>query len=137
MDRIKLNSSLTFGEAFNNFLFYKQSEGITDKTISSYKSHFNTMFKYIDPNKPLSELSQLDVQKMIVAMKEKQLRTNTIASYVRVMRVFLNWSRREGLIDFTIPPYKTEETIKELNIDVSSRLFVCKIYISSRFLPLP
>ncbi len=54
MGKIKLNSSLSFQEAFEDFLFYKQSEGITDKTLSSYRSHFQCIAKYIDPSMYLS-----------------------------------------------------------------------------------
>lgn len=126
MGKIKLNSSLTFQEAFEDFLFYKQSEGITDKTLSSYRSHFQCITKYIDPSMYLSSLTKNDIQQMIVEMKKKNLRTNTIASYVRVLRVFINWARCEGLTDITIPSYKTEETIKETYSDEELALLLKK-----------
>ena len=33
MARITLNSSLSFAEAFDNFIFHKTAQGVTDKTI--------------------------------------------------------------------------------------------------------
>jgi len=41
MAKITLNSSsLSLSEAFDNFLFAKSAQGVTDKTISGYKRHF-------------------------------------------------------------------------------------------------
>lgn len=47
MARITLNSSLTFAEAFDNFIFHKTAQGVTDKTISCYKSHFKSISNYL------------------------------------------------------------------------------------------
>ena len=47
----KLNSdspTLTTEEAFENFLFAKSAQGVTEKTIKSYKSHFNCISKHLD-----------------------------------------------------------------------------------------
>ena len=47
----KLNSispTLTMEEAFENFLFAKSAQGVTEKTIKSYKSHFHCISKHLD-----------------------------------------------------------------------------------------
>lgn len=48
MAKISLTSSLSFADAFENFIFYKASQGVTDKTIECYRSHFKSISNYID-----------------------------------------------------------------------------------------
>ena len=48
MGKISLNSSLTMAEAFDNFIFAKSAQGLTDKTLKSYQSHFKCISKYLD-----------------------------------------------------------------------------------------
>ena len=48
MAKVNLNSPLTMEEAFESFLFSKSAQGLTDKTLKSYKSHFKCISKYLD-----------------------------------------------------------------------------------------
>ena len=48
MAKINLNSPLTMEEAFESFLFSKSAQGVTDKTLKSYRSHFKCISKYLD-----------------------------------------------------------------------------------------
>jgi site-specific recombinase XerD len=112
----KLNSNsptLTMEEAFENFLFAKSAQGVTEKTIKSYKSHFHCISKHLDTSIELSSLKKQSIHKMIASMRASNLSQNTIASYVRVLKAFLRWARDEGLCDIAISAYKTEETVKE------------------------
>ena len=55
----KLNSkspTLTMEEAFENFLFAKSAQGVTEKTLKSYKSHFHCISKHLDTSIELSSL---------------------------------------------------------------------------------
>ena len=49
MVQFNFNSpTLTMEEAFENFLFAKSAQGVTEKTIKSYKSHFHCISKHLD-----------------------------------------------------------------------------------------
>ena len=85
MARININSSLTMEESFENFIFSKSAQGVTDKTISRYRSHFKCISNYLDTTIPLSDLKKETTFKMIAKMRAANLSPNTIASYVRVM----------------------------------------------------
>ena len=74
----------------------------------------------------LSDLDSKAIQIMIYKMREANLSTNTIASYVRILRVFLAWAKSEGLCNLSIPSYKTEETIKEVYTDKELSLLLKK-----------
>lgn len=131
MARITLNSSLTFAEAFDNFIFHKTAQGVTDKTISCYKSHFKSISNYLDTSIELSTLNKITIQKMISEMRQANLSPNTIASYVRVLNAFLSWARDENLCNLTISRYKTEETIKDTYTDDELALLLKKPNLST------
>lgn len=117
MKRIGMNNSLTLEDAFKNFLFSKNSEGLSEKTIASYKGHLKIIANDLDTSMLLSDLTKEDFQVVIDKMRKRRLAQNTIASYVRIFRTFLSWARTENLTDVYIPMYKTEETIKETYTD--------------------
>ena len=125
MKRITLNSSrMTIEEAFEYFIFAKNSQGLTERTIHSYRDHLHCISKYLDTSMALSELKKEDTQQMIARMRECDLATNTIATYVRIFKVFLSWAREEGFSNLTIPKYRTEETIKEVYTDEELKILL-------------
>ena len=117
MARNRLNSSPTMAEAFENFLFSKSAQGVTDKTLKSYKGHFKSISNYFDTSIKLKSLKKEEIYRMISEMREANLSPNTIASYIRVLKAFLSWARDEELCDVNIPNYKTVETVKETYTD--------------------
>lgn len=68
MAKINLNSSLTMAEAFESFLFSKSAQGLTDKTIKSYQSHFKCISNYLDTTIKLNSL-----KKEKISSKEKRI----------------------------------------------------------------
>lgn len=126
MAKIRIKSTISIEEAFNNFLLAKNMEGLAEKTLVSYRNHLHCMAKHIDVNMPISQLDTLDFQKMICSMRESNLASNSIASYVRVLRAFLTWAKNEGLSNVYIPAYKTEETVKETYSDEELSLLLKK-----------
>ena len=59
MGKISLNSSLTMTEAFDNFIFAKSAQGLTDKTLKSYQSHFKCISNYLDTTIKLNSLAMM------------------------------------------------------------------------------
>jgi site-specific recombinase XerD len=81
MASINLNSSPSIEEAFESFLFSKSAQGVTDKTLKSYKSHFQCISKRLDTSIKLNNLKKETIYKMIAEMRHTDLSPNTIASY--------------------------------------------------------
>ena len=54
---------------------------------------------------------------MIVSMRNAGLAHNTISSYCRVLRTFLNWCKRNGMKVPELPNIKDKETVKESYTD--------------------
>lgn len=126
MSTIRIKKTLSIDEAFNNFIFFKRTQGLSEGTIKNYEGTLLSLSKYMDTSIQLSELSSKQVQNMIIKMREADLARNSIASYVRIFKVFLSWARSEGLCNIFIPSYKTEETVKEVYSDKELSLLLKK-----------
>ena len=126
MPRIKLKKTLSFSEAYEMFLLSKKSEGLSNKTITTYKGHLSCIAHHFDISKQLSDIDRKDFEIMISSMRESTLSSNSISSYVRTLKSFLSWARREGFSDVSIPSYKAEETVKETYTDDELSLLLKK-----------
>lgn len=126
MAKIKLKTELTISDAFDRFLLSKKSEGLTTKTLSTYKGHLACISHHINIFQSLSNISRSDLEQMISSMRESDLKPNSIASYIRTLKSFLSWARRESLTNLTIPRYKSEETVKETYTDAELKLLLEK-----------
>ncbi len=115
--RISMESSALARDKIKSFILHCKSKGLSDKTIATYEQHFSAMEKHIDLDKPIDFLCKTDFEKMIAAMREAGLTSNTIRSYTRTISTFLTWCREEGITNLHIPLYKAEETIKETYTD--------------------
>jgi integrase/recombinase XerD len=111
------DDELSFSAAFELFLVDGAARGLSEKTNSTYRCHLQGMAHYLDTEMPLSKLQRSHINTMIVKMREKDLATNTISSYVRVLTTFLHWCDREGYCHVDPPKFKQVETVKETYTD--------------------
>ena len=105
--------TLTLEKAFDAFVISQMSKGIKDKTIQSYRTHFKSLSKHIDMKMTFEELTKRHIEQMILSMRESNLAYNSISSYARVMKTFLNWCKSEGHTTVEVPTYKQIEVVKE------------------------
>ncbi len=117
MSRILMKNSVTTAETFDSFMMSRKAKGLTEKTISSYYSHFKCIAKHLDMNIPIEDLSKTDLENMVASMRDSGLSSNSISSYVRVFKAFLAWCNEEGITLLKMKAYKSEETIKETYTD--------------------
>lgn len=104
-------------EYFKQYLISCTAKGLSEATLKTYQSHFNSLSKFLDMSIALSNLDRNDVEQAIVSMREKKLSPNSIASYIRVFKAFLSWCNEEGYSSLTIPTFKPMETVKETYSD--------------------
>lgn len=119
MRKITMNrtENKSFEDVFEMFIVSKTAAGISDITIRSYRQHLHSISKFLDIRMPFDELSKSAIDEMIVSMRAAGLAHNTVATYVRVVKTFLNWCNEEGLTDLRIKGIKEKETIKETYTD--------------------
>ena len=111
------NEVVTLREVFREFITSQGAKGVAKQTLKTYHTHFHSVSKHLNMDLSFGELSKRDLENMIVSMRAAGLANNSISSYVRVMKTFLNWCKEEGYTTLTLPNYKQEETIKETYSD--------------------
>lgn len=116
----------TVAEVYQDFILAKTAEGVSDVTIRNYHQHLHNISKYLDIEQPMAALSKRDLESMVCEMRVAGLAHNSISTYVRVLRTFLNWCQREGRANLTIPNMKDKETVKETYTDEELSLLLQK-----------
>ena len=115
-----------FSEVWREFITSQTAKGVSEITLRNYRQVLHNITRFFDVETPMDELSKSDFEKMVVAMRDAELAHNTIATYLRVVRTFLNWCQREGIVSITIPNIKEKETVKETYSDEELELLLCR-----------
>ena len=66
-------------EVFQDFIFAKTAEGVSDITIRNYHQHLHNISKYLDIEMSMRSLSKRDLEDMICAMRAAGLAHNSIS----------------------------------------------------------
>ena len=122
----KENENLSMKGAFEDFVVSQMAKGVSDKTVETYRSHFKSIGKYLDTEITFDALKQTDLDRMLVSMRQSGLAHNSISSYLRVFRTFLNWARKAGYTELEMANYKDKETVKETYTDAELMLLLQK-----------
>ena len=111
------HSGKTFEEVFAAFITAKTAKGVSDVTIRNYHQNLHNISLHFDIKTPFDLLTKEMLDEMVVSMRKSGLAHNTIATYVRQLRTFLNWCNGEGLTTVMLPNMKEKETVKETYTD--------------------
>lgn len=87
----------SMAEVFEDFVISKTAQGVSDITLATYHHHIHSISNHLDIQKPMDKLTHNDLEAMVVSMRSAGLAHNSIFSYCRVLRTFLNWCKRGGL----------------------------------------
>lgn len=109
--------SQTISAVFDEFVRSRTADGVSAVTIKTYRAHFHSMSLHMDMERPLEVLTKRDLENMIVSMKEAGLAHNSISSYARVFRSFLNWCKQEHKSTLEMPHIVDKEVVKETYSD--------------------
>lgn len=117
--RILMNTrkEKNFSEVWQEFITSQTARGISDATIRKYHQVLHNISKYFDIEIPLDKLSKSKLEEMVVKMRSAALAHNSIATYVRVIKTFLNWCKAENIVSVDVPYIKEKETVKETYSD--------------------
>ena len=95
--------NLSIKEAFEDFVVAQTAKGVSDKTVETYHAHFRSIGKHLDTSLTFDALKQTELDRMVVSMRKSGLAHNSISSYLRVFRTFLNWCAGQGYISISYP----------------------------------
>ena len=109
--------NLTVEQCFQRYLLAVTGQGVAEKTLQTYHGHFRSLSKYLDTTIPISQLTKTNVDMAVAGMRAKGLSINSISSYIRTFRSFLNWCRTEGYCGLSIPAIKPRRTVKQTYTD--------------------
>ena len=126
MKKITMKTSSTVAETFEDFLISKKARGLSDKTLKTYKEHFNSISRYLQIDISIDAVTKADLENMISSMRETSLSANSISSYTRTMKAFLSWCNEEEITSLSMKSYKSEETIKETYSDKELNILLKK-----------
>ena len=99
-------------ETFNDFLNSKRANGLQEKTLLTYKQHFQAISKELDIEQNIEELSKREIEEALTKLRER-LSSNSMRSYTATLKSFLSWCSCEGICDISIKLFKAEETVKD------------------------
>ncbi len=116
--QLRIKSEASLKQLFTDFLTSRKAFGATDKTIKTYREHFQAMSHYLNGDDPISQLQKRDIEAMIVEMRDKGLSPNSIKSYLITLRAFVNWGREELYIKGIF-----ESEIRKLSLDPNKNVW--------------
>ncbi len=91
-------SFLTLQDAASGFLVEQQIRGNSDKTLIYYRSSLSKALAFLGADTPLQALTLSRLREYYLFLKEKELSSVTLQSYIRALRSFLTWCYREDYI---------------------------------------
>ena len=124
--KLKNRKIQTIEEVFALFVISRTADGVSETTLKTYHNHFHTISLYLDVQQPLTDLTKSDLEAMIVSMKKSGLAHNSVSSYARVFRSFLNWCKEEGHCQVEMPKISDKEVVKETYTDAELMLLLKK-----------
>ena len=123
---VNKKSGKKFEEIFDAFVVAKTAKGVSDVTIRNYHQNLHNISLHFDISMPFEELKKEHLDQMVVSMRRAGLAHNTISTYVRLLRAFLNWANQEGLTKVMIPNMKDKDTVKETYTDEELEMLLKK-----------
>ena len=61
--------TLSIKGAFEDFVVAQMAKGVSDKTVDIYHAHFHSIGKHLDTTLTFDELTQSDLDRMVVSMR--------------------------------------------------------------------
>lgn len=86
---------MTVQQAFDNFIFSRRIQGLTEKTIDCYVSFNKPFVAQIGLDTDISMINRDLVNTYIETLLKRSISRATVATYVRHIKIFLKWIEDE------------------------------------------
>ena len=105
---------MTVKQAFENFIFAKQIQGCSAKTIKCYRDFCSSFIKFIGLDTDISTLNNDLYNKYIKSLYERTLSQSTRATYITHFKSFVHWVSNEYGLDLQYEKIKVPKTAKKI-----------------------
>lgn len=124
--KIQMNDyEMTFNDGFEDFKIYCITKNLSKDTIKHHEGVIKTVFKFINPNMPVNDITRLIVNQFILDCRSNlEIKDITLNTYVRSLRTVLYYFMEMGYIerfnikaprfDKQIIPTYSDEELKKL-----------------------
>lgn len=122
---------MTLQNAIDEFLIEQQIRGNSNATILYYSRCLGFFADFNDLKfRLIGSITICDCKSYLLYLKQKNITTTTVQTYIRALRCFLSWCFSVGYIDINISqqfrlPKAKRKTIDILTDDEIKRLFSC------------
>ena len=100
--------------AFNNFIFAKQLQGCSEKTLNCYRQVIYPLVSFVGSDVFLEELTREKYNEYISVLVSRKYSRTTLASHVRQIKVFLRWLESEYDLDLSTDKLRVPKAYKKV-----------------------
>ncbi len=104
---------MRFDIAFEKFIFAKRVNSCSAKSIKNYESFIYPFVEYIGIDKDTSDILEEDIQSYIMMIVERDISKSSKATYIRHIKCFLNWLKKDYDIDLFVKRIHVPKTYKK------------------------
>lgn len=105
---------MTLREALDLFILDRRIQGVSPKTIISYRDAIGIFLNYAGNDFLLDSLTLSYVDNYILGLYSRKLSRASISTYVRSLRIFLRWIYREYDLSFDPAKIKIPKSPKKI-----------------------
>lgn len=104
---------MTIQEAYDEFIFSKRAQGLTDKTIDSYHNMLHIFVDYFGSDRNTDSLTFKDIQQFSIDLRSRSLSKASVSTYMRNAKIFLRWISDEYGLSFEPKKIKVPKSPKK------------------------
>lgn len=104
---------MTVKDSFNKFILSRRLADLSEKTISDYTQFVTPFITQIGLERSFSSLTQDDIDNYLASVIGRPISKSTKATYIRHVKIYLNWCSREFLVTYDASKIKVPKTPKK------------------------
>jgi len=103
---------MTVQQAFDNFILSRELADLSAKTVIDYPEFVQPFVIHIGPDKDVSTVAQENINEYIAKILKRPLSKASRATYIRHVKIFLNWCGHEYDVAYNAKKIKVPKTPK-------------------------
>lgn len=131
---------MTVSKAFDKFIRSRHLKGVSENTITSYRNLTARFIKFIGADTDMQSITQEDLENFIDYLYSIALSRNSIASYIRNTKIFLEWYQKKNKVNYSAAELVIPKAPKKIvyiytpnDIDlIFSTIETCSAWLTAR-----